>query len=149
MGGFQLCKFIIRTFAESQDSSVGEYQICDQKVLGLIPGWSSGIIFFSRVCLVFVPPSCYLSSRWKTLVILPRVYVAGYSWTYVIVLASEVRVGWLCCPGRLWEPTRKMTSHATCQGTVVHSHLSLLSHYGLCTDAGLKSRTIACKIIST
>ena len=28
----------------------------------------------------------------------------------------------------MWEPNREMSSHATCQRTIIHSHLSLLSH---------------------
>ena len=33
-----------------------------------------------------------------------------------------------------WEPLRETSSHATCQGTLVHSHLSLLCHCELILD---------------
>ena len=35
---------------------------------------------------------------------------------------------------RVWEPMREMSSHATYQETLGHSHLSLLSHCGLILD---------------
>ena len=35
------------------------------------------------------------------------------------------------CPATVWEPIRTMISHTTCQRTLVHSHLSSVSHCGL------------------
>ena len=39
-------------------------------------------------------------------------------------------MGWLCCPGIVWEcnTIREKSSHAFCQGTLIRSHLSTLSH---------------------
>ena len=42
----------------------------------------------------------------------------------------KVTVSWLCCPGIVWELTREKSSHVTCQGMLVCSHISLLSHCG-------------------
>ena len=44
---------------------------------------------------------------------------------------SKLRMGWLCCPRIVWEPSKEIRSHATHQGTLRHSCLSLLSHCGL------------------
>ena len=40
---------------------------------------------------------------------------------------NKVRVGWLCCVGIVWESVRELSSHATRQGMLFHSHLSLKS----------------------
>ena len=42
---------------------------------------------------------------------------------------NEVGVGWLCCPGIVWEPSREMSSNETRQGTLGHSCLSSLSQW--------------------
>ena len=44
---------------------------------------------------------------------------------------TKVVLGWLCCPGNVWESTWEVSSHAPHRGTLIHSHLSLLSHCGL------------------
>ena len=54
---------------------------------------------------------------------------AGYTWACIHPWPK--RVGWICCPGIVWEPIREASSNAACQATLVHSHLSSLSHCGL------------------
>ena len=44
---------------------------------------------------------------------------------------SKYVLGWLCCPGEVWEPIREASWHAIYQGTLICSCLSLLSHCGL------------------
>ena len=65
----------------SQDSLLVERKTHDQKVVSLNPGRSIGRIFFSRInsYSVSIPPLCYHSGTLKTLVILPKVQVAGYT----------------------------------------------------------------------
>ena len=40
-------------------------------------------------------------------------------------------VSWLCCPSIVWELIRETSSQAPHRGTLVHSHVNLLSHCGL------------------
>ena len=47
------------------------------------------------------------------------------------LLSTNLTLKLCCCLGIVWEPTKETSSHATCQGTFRHSHLSLLSHCGL------------------
>ena len=55
----------------------------------------------------------------------------SYNWAQVQLnshlypLTSEVGTGWLCCPVIVWKPIREASSHATCQGLLVHSQLTL------------------------
>ena len=54
------------------------------------------------------PPPCYHSGTLKSPVILPKVQVAGYTWTSIRHWPNEVGVNWLChCPGIVLEPIRK------------------------------------------
>ena len=43
---------------------------------------------------------------------------------------NKLRMGWLCCPGIVWEPITEPSSNTTCQGMLIHGHLSLLCHCG-------------------
>ena len=72
--------------------------------------------------------------------------MAGCSKAHVHPWSNKVRVGWLCCSSKVWEPIREISSHTTHQGMLIHNHLSLLSHCGLilhlkewnwCTQADL------------
>ena len=102
------------------------------KVVSFSLGGDGRRIFFSRVNFVcwlsFSACSIlhYLSSKEKTPVILPKVLVADY-----IAWPNKVGVGWLCCPGTVWEPIMEVSLHTTCQGILHHSCLSSLSHCGL------------------
>ena len=105
------------------------------------PAESGGRIFFSRVdflCWLIRYPlrQRVITAHVKQSVILPKkkkkkMQVAGYSQTRIHPWPKEVRVGWLCCPGIERKPVRETSSHATRQGTLVHSRLELLSHCGL------------------
>ena len=86
-----------------------------RKVAGSILGSCSRKMFFCRVnfsvltlILVSVSPPCHSSGTKKTPVILPKVHCQS----------KEVGVGWQCCPGIVWEPIRKTSSHPTRQGTL-------------------------------
>ena len=97
------------------DSLLVECQTHDWKVASSNPGRSSRRIFFSRfnsLCwLLFGVHSTPMLPQWnikKTLVILPKVQVAGYIWTCIHPWPNEFGVGWLCsCPGIAWERIRK------------------------------------------
>ena len=57
------------------------------------------------------PRSFCQKCRWK---VTPK-HVYLYTWP------DKIRVGWLCCPGIVWEPIRKTSSHTTRQ--VILGHL--------------------------
>ena len=67
-------------------------------------------------------------------------------WNTCTPMTHWSRKGLLCCPDTVWELIRETDSHTTYQGTLVHSHLSLLSHCGL--TPGLKVELV-CEQIST
>ena len=91
----------------------------------------------SQLCVltlysVSVPPQCYRSGMLKTPVILPKVQVAGYTWTHIGPWPNEVGVGWLYCyPGIVWEPIRKRAHTQLVREHSVTVISSSLSHFGL------------------
>ena len=105
---------------------------------GAVGEVSSGKLTFCFDCY-YIPLLCYHCSMQTTLIILPKVQVAGYSETCIHPWCSEVRVGWLCCPSIGLKPIKVMNSHAIYQGMLIHSHRSHLAE-PLWTDPDLKSR---------
>ena len=115
-----------------------ECQTCDWKVVSSNPGRSGGRIFFSRVNFV-----CWLLFGVHSTSVLPQWHVKdpGHSakstggrlhlnmhtpltqrsWSGLTVPLSRHSVGIYL----------EMSSHASRQGTLSHSHLSSLSHFGL------------------
>ena len=73
---------------------------------------------------------------------------AGYTWTRMHPWPNEVGLSWVCCPGIVWEPIRKTSSHATRCETLGHNRLSSLSHCGLIL-AQNRSGIDVCELIST
>ena len=99
--------------------------------LGVDPGGSSGRIYYSTANFlcglfssVFIPPSRYCSSTYKT-----RSFYQKCEWqvtpklTSIHVWPNKVGVGWLCCSG-----IRETSSYATRQRIFGYTLLSPLSH---------------------
>ena len=117
------------------------------------PGSSGGRIFFFRVNFV-----CLLLFRVHSTSVLPRWYVEdpGHSAKTAggrlhlnthTPLTQQSRSGLTMPLSRHSVGTyQEMSSHATCQGTFSHSHLSLLSHCGLILA---QSGISACELLST
>ena len=107
----------------------------------------STVNFVCWLYLVSIPSPCYCSSMQKTLVILSKVQVAGYTLTCIHPWLDEVRVGWLCqCAGILWEPIRKWAQCNSSGNT--QPQLSQLAE-PLWTDLGLKNGNSVCILTST
>ena len=129
----------------SRDNLLAEPQTPDRKVVSSNPGRSSGRIFFSRVnflvlTLIWCP---YHPLLWQWHVKDPNhsAKSAGgrlYMNTHVCTLnsPSQSRLTMLVCRHSVWT-YQEMSSHATHQGTLSHSCLSLLSHWG--PDPSVKS----------
>ena len=136
----------------SHDSLL-ERGTCDWKVASSNPGWSGGRIFLSRVNFM-----CWLLfGVWSTLV-LPQWHIKdpGYSaksaggrlhLNTTLTQQSQSRLTMLLSRYSVGTD-QVMSSLATCQGTVSHSHLSSLSHCGLIL-AWLKIGISVRELIST
>ena len=99
---------------------------------GLIPDRNSGRTFFSRVnflrSLLFSVRSTTVLLQWHVKDPGDAAKSAIGSWhmykTCPHPWPTKVGVGQLYCPGIVWEPIRKPSSHATHQGTLIHSYLA-------------------------
>ena len=111
----------------------------DRRAAGSNPGRSGGRIFFSRVNFV-----CWLLFGVRSTPLLPQWYVKdpGHSAQSAVgrlqhlnthtPLAQQSRSGLTMLLSRhKVEIYPETSSHATCQGTLGHSHLNSLSHCGL------------------
>ena len=105
----------------SQGSLLIERWSCDWKVVISSPGRSGGRIFFTE----FSVCADLFDVQWKTKVILPKVQVAGYTWTHIHPQPNKIGVGRLCCPGSVgiyqgkWTHTQLFRKHLA---TVVSAH---------------------------
>ena len=62
----------------------------------------------------------------------------------VKVYGSSVKLEWADYTSIVWKPIRETSSHATRQGTLVHSRLSLLNH-SVCVCVRVRARVRACE----
>ena len=120
----------------SQDSMLVQHQSHDQNVASLNPGRGSRRIFFSRVNFW-----CLLLFGVRSTPVLPQWYVndPGHS---AKSAGGKLHLNKLTTPLTQWSQNgltmplcrhsvgtyQETSSHATRQGTLSHSHLSLLSH---------------------
>ena len=115
-----------------------EHWILDRKVVSSNPGRSGGRIFFSRVNFV-----CWLLFGVCSIPVLPQWHIKGpvhsaKSTGGRLHLNTHTPMTQRSQSGLTIPLSRyslvtypEMSSHATCQGTFSHSHLSSLSHCGL------------------
>ena len=113
----------------SWDSLVVGRWTHDRKVVSLSPSRSS-----RRICLseLTVSADSYVHST----PVLPRWHVkdpdhSAKSAGGRIHSRANEGVGWLCCPGLVWEPVSGKSPHTGHQETLSHSHLGSLTHYVL------------------
>ena len=135
-------------FPPAHPSRTACWQTHHQNIASLSPDRSSQRMFFPRVNFV-----CWLSfgihsnpvlpqRQVKDPSHLPKVQAAGYTWTSIHPWPNQVRVGWLCCPGIVWEPIWE--NEPTCNSSGNTQPPSSQLAEPLWTDSGLKKVELVC-----